>query len=184
MTNNFSDNLKIQNTLNSNLSYDSSQKSVKNSYTGVDFLKLLFAICIIALHTKALNIFPDIIDYMITRAIFRVAVPYFFVATGFFLGKKLLVTPKEKYFKVIWSYCLRLLKPLVVFETISLIYYGLNFLGSGKSIVSTLRILLRTIIFYPYGALWFVQACIVGVLLLYPFLRRNKLKLAITIVRN
>jgi hypothetical protein len=37
----------------------------------------------------------------------------------------------------------------------------------------------RNIIFYPMGALWFVQACIVGALLLYPFLKRNKLSLAI-----
>ena len=29
------------------------------------------------------------------------------------------------------------------------------------------------------GALWFVQACIVGALLLYPFLKRNRLSLAI-----
>ena len=39
--------------------------------------------------------------------------------------------------------------------------------------------LARNIIFYPMGALWFVQACIVGALLLYPFLKRNKLSLAI-----
>ena len=64
---------------------------------------------------------------------------------------------------------------------VSLIYYGLNYLYSGKSLLSTLRILIRTILFYPYGALWFVQACIIGVLLLYPFLKKDKLKLAITI---
>lgn len=153
----------------------------KRTYAGIDIFKFLFAVCIVALHTNALNFLPDMANYMITKILFRVAVPFFFVASGFFLGEKLLHAPKEQYPHIIRTYCLRLLKPLIVFESVSLLYYGANYLFSGQSLFATAQTLVKSIIFYPYGALWFVQACIVGALLLYPFLKRDKLKLALVI---
>lgn len=153
----------------------------KKSYAAVDVFKFFFAICIVALHTKALDLFPHTLNYMITKVVFRVAVPYFFVASGFFLGKKLIDMPKEEYWHILRAYCLRLLKPLIFFEIVSLIYYGLNYLYMGKGLVYTLMILARSIVFYPYGALWYVQASIVGALFLYPFLKKDKLEFALVI---
>ncbi len=163
-----------------NITISSGHETItKKSYTGVDVFKFFFALCIVALHTEALAFLPYTANYMITRIVFRVAVPYFFVSSGFFLGKKLLNTTEEQYSSVIRTYCLRLLTPLVFFELISLAYYGLTYLRSGKDPVSTIIALVQSVLFYPFGALWFVQACIVGALLLYPFLKKGKLNLAL-----
>lgn len=166
--------LKVKN--NSDLSLNN-----KPSYCGVDLFKFFFAICIVALHTESLGVLPDTVDYIITRVIFRLAVPYFFVASGFFLGLKLFNSKQEQYKEIIKGYCIRLLKPLIFFEIISLIYYGAMYIMSQKGVLLTLSLLGQSIIFYPFGALWYVQACIVGALLLYPFLKRNKLTVAIII---
>ena len=74
---------------------DSQINSTKKSYVGVDVSKFFFAVCIVALHSEALNCLPDIANYMITRILFRVAVPYFFISSGFFLGKNYLIPPKS-----------------------------------------------------------------------------------------
>lgn len=153
----------------------------RKAYVGVDVFKFFFAVCIVALHTFALESLPHMVNYMITCVVFRAAVPYFFVASGFFLGNKLLTAPKEHYEQIIGSYCRRLLKPLIVFESISLIYYGFVHLYTGKGLLFTVYDLLRSILFYPYGALWYIQACIIGALLLYPFLKTDRLKLALVI---
>ena len=162
-------------------SSDLSAKPVRRTYAGVDVFKFFFAVCIVALHTDALDFLPYNTFYMITNIVFRAAVPYFFVASGFFLGRKLLAAPGEQYARIIRAYCLRLLKPLIFFEIISLVYHGFVFLYTGKGLVYTVLNLVRSILFYPYGALWYVQACIVGALLLYPFLKRDRLKLAVVI---
>lgn len=151
------------------------------SSTGVDFFKFFFAVCIVALHTSAIDFLPETINYFITKLVFRVAVPYFFVASGFFLGQKLSNTTPENYQNIICAYCLRLLKALVFFEIISIAFYGLSYLKSGISLVKTILLLGQSIVFYPKGALWYVQACIIGVLLLYPFLRKNKFKFALVL---
>ena len=57
-------------------------------YTGVDIAKFFFCLCIICLHTGIASILPFSGMY-IEKIIFRNAVPYFFVASGFFLGKKM-----------------------------------------------------------------------------------------------
>lgn len=147
--------------------------------TGVDLFKFFFAVCIVALHTSAIDFLPESINYFIIRLVFRTAVPYFFVASGFFLGQKLNKTTVDDYSNIIRAYYLRLLKPLVFFELISMIYYGFTYLQAGSSLRNCIFLLGQAAVFYPKGSLWYVQACIIGVLLLYPFLRRKKLKLAL-----
>lgn len=55
----------------------------KVEYDIVDYFKFFFAICIVGIHA---NIFADSLVYPL---VFRIAVPYFFVSSGFFFGKKL-----------------------------------------------------------------------------------------------
>lgn len=157
------------------------QNTSKKAYAGIDIFKFFFAVCIVVLHTEALDFLPYTANYMITKVLLRAAVPYFFIASGFFLGKKLIASSKEQYAGIIRAYCLRMLKPLVFFEIISLAYYGFVHLYKGMGLAYTILDLGKSILFYPYGALWYVQACIIGALLLYPFLKRDRLKLAIAI---
>lgn len=146
----------------------------KESYSLVDIMKFLLCLCVIALHAKALDFLPTNVQYFIEKLIFRVAVPYFFVASGFFLGRKLKMV--DNSWQTIRNYCTRLLKPFIVFSIINIIQELISNWGNlGQSCIE----ILQHIIFYPYGALWYVQASIIGALLLYPFIKKNKILLAL-----
>jgi len=54
-------------------------------YAGLDYFKLLAAVLVIAVHTSPLLSLHAEADFVLTRIIARVAVPFFFMATGFFM---------------------------------------------------------------------------------------------------
>lgn len=55
------------------------------SYTGIDYFRLIVAILIVANHTSPLTSFSATGDFILTRVICRVAVPFFLMTSGFFL---------------------------------------------------------------------------------------------------
>lgn len=147
--------------------------------SAIDIVKLACCLFIIAIHTKLAKCLPDDTSYYVEKIFFRLAVPFFFVVSGYFLGKKLSSTNVFDTKKtIIFKYCQRLLLPLVVFGVINIVEHDWQLFVEGKSLVHILAVDIRSILFYPFGALWFVQACIIGALMLLPFLRYKKLKLA------
>ena len=62
----------------------------KTSTSSIDLMKLFFAICIVAIHTGLLNQFSSATNWYIMHMIFRLAVPFFFITSGYFFGKKFL----------------------------------------------------------------------------------------------
>ena len=66
-----------------------SQKERKENHT-IDFLKLFFALCIVGIHTDLVKIFPsEHTQWYVMQVVFRMGVPFFFVVSGYFLGRKL-----------------------------------------------------------------------------------------------
>ncbi|MBD5135377.1 MAG: serine racemase VanT catalytic subunit [Lachnospiraceae bacterium] len=55
------------------------------SYTGIDCFRFIAALLIIAIHTSPLVSFNAMADFILTRVIARVAVPFFLMTSGFFL---------------------------------------------------------------------------------------------------
>ena len=157
---------------------ESKSRSGSRTYSTIDITKFFFCLCIIALHTHLLSFLPTFHNYIIEKNLFRLAVPFFFITSGYFLASKW-----YKYnggFHIIKRYCYRLILPLFAFSLVYISQYAIySFFFNGKDIVHIALVLARNILFYPMGALWFVQACIVGSILLYPFLKREKLSLAI-----
>lgn len=150
----------------------------KRTYSSIDITKFFFCLCIIALHTHLLSFLPTFEKYLIVKNLFRLAVPFFFISSGYFLASKWYKNGGGFY--IILKYCKRLLLPLFVFSIVYILQYAIySYFFNGKSVLHIVLIIVRDIIFYPMGALWFIQACIVGALLLYPFLKRDKLSLAI-----
>lgn len=54
-------------------------------YTGIDVFRLVCAVLVIAVHTSPLLSFSGTGDFWLTRVAARVAVPFFFMTSGFFL---------------------------------------------------------------------------------------------------
>ncbi len=143
-------------------------------YPAVDVVKFLLCLCVIAIHTNPLASFPTSIAYMAEKVVFRLAVPYFFCASGFFFGRKFYSdAPKVNTLK---TFVLRLLKPLLVFESLSIIVNIFSDIVQNKQI-DWVHIFQRILV-QPEGSLWYVQATIVAALWLYPILKRKKIKSA------
>lgn len=53
-------------------------------YTGIDAFRLIAAVLVIAIHTSPLLDFSETGDFILTRIVARVAVPFFFMTSGFF----------------------------------------------------------------------------------------------------
>jgi serine/alanine racemase len=54
-------------------------------YGGIDYFRIIAALLIVAIHTSPLASISNIADFILTRVIARVAVPFFFMTSGFFL---------------------------------------------------------------------------------------------------
>ena len=146
----------------------------KPQYQWVDILKFFFCVCIIALHT---SLVPAPVGFWVVKIVFRLGVPFFFTASGFFLSKSCRSRGAEAGIK---RYCLRLFQLLWVFSIIWIIQFAVDGIVISKAGVSkTLLKILQQIVFYPRGALWYIQASIIGALMLLPFLKRKRLPSAI-----
>lgn len=55
------------------------------SYTGIDFFRIFAALLIIAIHTSPLASCSNAGDFILTRVTARIAVPFFFMTSGYFL---------------------------------------------------------------------------------------------------
>ena len=55
------------------------------NYSGIDCFRLIAALLIIAIHTSPLASLSETGDFILTRVSARVAVPFFFMTSGFFL---------------------------------------------------------------------------------------------------
>ncbi|MDD7771972.1 MAG: acyltransferase [Firmicutes bacterium] len=153
---------------------------MKHTYKGIDCAKLFFCLCIIAVHTGLTkNILPTTLTYMLEKGVFRMAVPYFFVVSGFFLGKKLKGCDNPK--RVVKKYVRRLLFPLLCFSAINIPQSVITLYMGGSTVTDALIKQVQFIIFYPRGALWYIQASIIGALLLLPFLKRKRLNIALAL---
>ena len=140
----------------------------KEYFDFVNITKLILAISVVAMHCALI---PD--NSVIMWLICRLAVPYFFVASGFFLEKKLSGTAKPK--ETVKGYIKRLMLPYVVFSAIWIIQLLIDDVIDGIGVQKSLIGLIQSILFFPRGALWYVWASIIGVLLLYPFIKKRKL---------
>ena len=61
----------------------------EKSYNAIDIMKLCMAIVVIAIHTRPESVLADSLGKEIVESIYAIAVPYFFIASGFLLFRKI-----------------------------------------------------------------------------------------------
>jgi serine/alanine racemase len=129
------------------------------SYDGLDFFRIIAAFLIVAIHTSPLTAFNPTADFIFTRIIARIAVPFFFMVTGYFLlsgiGRIADMAPIKKF----------LIKTANLYGIAILIYLPIN-LYTGyfhqKDVISVVKDLLVNGTFYH---LWYLPAVILGVII-------------------
>ena len=147
-------------------------------YTTIDLARLFFCICIVFLHSGAYHLLPG--EWFFLHCILRLAVPFFFVVSGFFWGLSIYQGDKELN-TCLKNYERRLILPYIVFSIINIVLAVTEMILNGEKIYKIAFKIIRSIIFYPYGALWYVWASMVAVILLFWFIKKEKITLAIVI---
>lgn len=147
----------------------------EEKYELIDILKFICAIFVVGIHAEIMKDPSNDIKWYVLHIIFRIAVPFFFITSGFLFGKKYKKN-KDKLKEIVQKQIKRLIVPFVFWMLISLPY---NVIITEESNVFIIILkVVRRAIFYPWGALWFVLAVMVAIGMEYFFLKKDKLNLA------
>ncbi len=140
--------------------------SSRKEYIGIDYFKFVAAFLVIAIHTSPLATFTENGDFILTRIIARVAVPFYFMTSGFFLITRYAYnTDKLKAF----------LKKVAVIYGISIcVYIPLNIYNQYFSRDSLLPNLMKDIFFDgTMYHLWYLPASMFGAVIAWILVRKT-----------
>ena len=147
----------------------------KAEYVGIDYFRMIAAVLVVAIHTSPLLSYNETADFVLTRVIARVSVPFFFMTTGFFLLPQYLNNSRQKELnpKKIVSF---VKKTAIIYGIAILVYFPVNlYAGNVKWEESLSLVLLKQILFEgTFYHLWYLPASILGVILIYLLLSIGK----------
>lgn len=130
------------------------EKKVK-SYTGIDVFRLVAAVLIITIHTSPLAGLSETGDFILTRIVARVAVPFFFVTSGFFLI--------SRYHYQTAKLCAFVKKTLLIYGAAITLYIPVNLYNGYFKMEYLLPNLIKDIVFDgTLYHLWYLPASVIG----------------------
>jgi surface polysaccharide O-acyltransferase-like enzyme len=143
-------------------------KTKNTTYYGmIDILRLVFAIMVVSIHTMAFQSINENLRIATSMGISRLAVPFFFLVSGYFLYNriKLEIEPKSTLKRLLILYI-----SWVLIEIITLFPMVLSNLGA-PSIILIERLLFIGIT----GSLWYISSLIMAIVIVSPLLKRDKI---------
>lgn len=132
----------------------------------LDGFRLVCAFLIVAIHTSPLTSVSGTADFVLTRVFARVAVPFFFMVSGYFMAPHLRADDRE--------YRNRFLKKIgKIYLAAMLLYLPLNlYTGYFKEGWSAGKMLLDVLINGTFYHLWYLPAVMLGTWLSWEMYRR------------
>lgn len=149
---------------------------MKKSYDVIDFMKLIFAFFVVAIHTELLHGLNPVAKWAITSLFFRIAVPFFMIVSGFFLGIKI----RKTGFQCIKQYRKKLYPVFFFYCTISTVLNAVVLYHNSYNLLETIIKSIQNYVFYPKGAMWFILALIVSSFIL-EYVLRSKVDMRIVL---
>lgn len=153
----------------------------RKNYPSLDIAKFIFAIIVIAIHTKPLLDISEKCSLIVNNSIFSIAVPFFFITSGFLLFSKYFYYEKQaERAYMIKKYVLHILRMYLVWTIIWLPLKILNFFtteGGGFNFISVLVYIKDIVLVSSGDALWYLLSLIYSVIFIW--LLNKKLKMSI-----
>jgi len=148
--------------------------SITKESNVVDWLKVLFALLVVIIHTHPLKNISETMNFWLLNYAARIAVPMFFAFSGYVLSRKIKQNPR--YFK---AWCLNLLRLLVTWTLVYWIYISLFEFRDleASNWFSWSFDFLAYSLFHGYFHLWYLASLIIGGVLVYHLRNRNQKKL-------
>lgn len=145
--------------------------SDKTEFFALDYFRLVFAVAVVSIHIPPFADVNNVLNYYLQQVLPHLAVPFFFLASGFFLHRKL------NDFKKVKAYLLRLFALYLTYTVLylPLIVYG--YIEEKYTLIRSVLWFLRNFIFVgSVFHLWYFVALMAAALLLYLFVRKLKLR--------
>ena len=142
----------------------------------IDFMRVICAILVVIVHTQSKG-GDGVVEYTLTQIIPRVAVPFFFMISGYFLSLSL---TKKHDIRIIFKYLKRIIATYILW---SMIYYIVTIQYNLRNNISIAKVTKHFIInCFSIGSsyqLWYFPALILSVFVFMFFYKMNKLNLLI-----
>lgn len=142
-------------------------------------MKFVMAIVVVAIHTRPELSFSSPVVVGLFEAVYTIAVPFFFMASGFLLFRKISLPLNEEGELRIKSYLKKICKLYLIWTVIYLPLTVYGFYQDGLPLLKSIAIFFRNILLigenYMSWPLWYLLALIVAVGIIYALL---KLKLS------
>ena len=135
----------------------------------IDVMKYIMAFCVIAIHTTPLKGIDNNIIYILYEAAVSIAVPFFFLSTGYLIGRK--IQNKKEFDDVLVE---RQQKKVIRYYVIwTIVYLPLTILGfykAGDEFVKSFVQFIRNVFFqgenYYSWPLWYLLSAVYGLTIL------------------
>ena len=135
------------------------------SYTGIDFFRIIAAILVVTIHTSPLASYTRTGDFILTRVIARVAVPFFFMTSGFFLI--------SRYSRGPGKLAAFLKKTALIYLAAMILYIPLNLYSGYFKADDLLPAILKDLVFDgTFYHLWYLPAAMLGAAIAWFLVRR------------
>ena len=125
------------------------------SYSGIDYFRFIAALLIVAIHTSPLSSFSETGNFIFTRIVSRVSVPFFFMTSGFFLISRYTCNAEklEAFIK----------KTTLIYGVAILLYIPINVYNGYFKMDILLPNIIKDIVFDgTLYHLWYLPASIIG----------------------
>lgn len=144
----------------------SNQKIKINS---INYMKLVCAFLVIAIHTHPFQDINNLLHYSFSEVLVRIAVPFFFVSSGYFYIKS--KCNFKKYIK-------RLLITYISWSIIYLVLQIYNTINIHGNIMTTLKSFIKEFFIYgSYYHLWYMIALLLCIIITTVFYKIKRMKL-------
>jgi len=142
-------------------------------YKTLDFAKFVCAILVIIIHTAPFSSYSSILDFGFRNIITVIAVPFFFLTSGFLAFKKLDSLDIEKKKTYIFQYLKRIVIMYLIWSAVYFVFVVIKWIRKGFSVFDVLEYIKDFFFEGSYSTIWFLPALFAATLLVY--LLRKKL---------
>ena len=154
--------------LNKNPKLNKKDFQNKENFALIDIFKLFFALCIVGLHTGFLYNYA--FGYYVHTIIFRLGVPFFFIASGYFLAKKDVGTNQKN---ICLDFIKKLLPMYLLLGTTYIILFAIRYNDfSASSLLINFWYLITG---RSLSVMWYVGALITSAIILLHLNTKKKL---------
>lgn len=135
-------------------------------YAGIDLFRFVAAILVITIHTSPLADFGAIGDFILTRIIARIAVPFFFMTSGFFLISRYVFDERK-----LWGF----VKKTALIYAVAIVFYIPVNLYSGYFMVDNLLLnVIKDLVFDgTFYHLWYLPASMIGAVIAWFLVKKT-----------